>query len=200
MPGQFYYRVRTPETELQFNKNTNFRPLTSSRRFSYVSSEVKEGLNVRTFLKYANIRELAGLVQNSPCLIFKKKDGIKFFYAGREQFLKSKNLFLKIKTVYRVKQEVLNSVNKNPFNINVVVWLDNFLVRFLQNTTGLKTTILFNPFLESFLSFTERAQCSVWVSRIIGFQRLVGSRFFLLESLKVSYLALKIKDPKFLSE
>jgi hypothetical protein len=65
--------------------------------------------------------------------------------------------------------------------------------------TGLKVSLMFNPFLHKTLSLTERAQLGLWTQRVKGFQRVIGPKVSLKESLQVTYLSLKLKDPSLFS-
>ena len=85
------------------------------------------------------------------------------------------------------------------FQTNFLSWYNFLLIRFLQHTTGLKVSLMFNPYLHKFLSLTERAQLDLWTQRVKGFQRIIGPKISLKESLQVTYLSLKLKDPSLLS-
>ena len=65
--------------------------------------------------------------------------------------------------------------------------------------SGLKVSLLFNPYLHNSLSFHENAQLNLWTQRVKGFQRLIGPKVSLRESLAVTYLSLKLKDPTLFS-
>jgi hypothetical protein len=73
------------------------------------------------------------------------------------------------------------------------------LIRFIENCSGLKVGLAFNPFLENTLTYTDVARCSSWADRVFDFRRLLGPKIFIKESLKVFHLAFRLKDPTFLS-
>jgi ribosomal protein S3 len=79
------------------------------------------------------------------------------------------------------------------------MWYYNMLIRFIENCSGKKVYMKFNPFVENSLSFSDLARCDLWYSRITGFQRILGPRIFLKESLKILFVAFKYKDPTFLA-
>jgi hypothetical protein len=79
------------------------------------------------------------------------------------------------------------------------MWYYTMLVRFMESCSGKKVYIKFNPFLENYLTFSDLARCSVWVGRVRSFQRILGPKIFLNESLKIVCLSLRYKDPTFLS-
>ena len=100
---------------------------------------------------------------------------------------------------YRLKKHFLQVYTQNYFTINVVIWYHTMLVSFIENVTGLKSFILFNPFLDNLLSFLDNARSYIWAQRLIEFKKTLGPKIYLLESLKVLHIALRLKDPSFFS-
>ena len=101
---------------------------------------------------------------------------------------KTPRLFLNLKNTKAAKLQT-----------NFLCWYNFLLIRFLQHTTGLKVSLMFNPFLHKALSLIERAQLDLWTQRVKGFQRIIGPKISLKESLQVTYLSLKLKDPSLFS-
>ena len=93
----------------------------------------------------------------------------------------------------------LKNLQSTKFQTNFLVWYNFLLIRFLENMSGLKVSLLFNPYLHNSLSFHENAQLNLWTQRVKGFQRLIGPKVSLKESLAVTYLSLKLKDPTLFS-
>lgn len=85
------------------------------------------------------------------------------------------------------------------FSTNIVMWYHTFLIRFVEFCTGRKAYLRFNPFLENSLTFLDLARCALWKNRLVAFQRILGPRIFINESLHIILMALKYKDPTFLS-
>jgi len=73
------------------------------------------------------------------------------------------------------------------------------LVRFMENCSGKKVYLKFDPFIENSLTFCDLARCSLWGPRVDSFQRLLGPRIFVRESLKIFHLAIRSQDPTFLA-
>lgn len=69
----------------------------------------------------------------------------------------------------------------------------------MENCSGKKVYLKFNPFIENSLTFTDIARCNMWSSRITSFQKILGPKIFLHESLKILHLAIRFKDPTFLA-
>lgn len=100
----------------------------------------------------------------------------------------------------------LRKISKNlqnrseiQFRSAFLVWYNFLITRFLENFTGHKTCITFNPCLAKSLTFREKAQLLLWTQRVQGFQRMIGPKVSLLESLEITYLSLKLKEPTLLS-
>ena len=89
--------------------------------------------------------------------------------------------------------------SKAQFHPAFLIWYNFLITRFLENFTGHQTCIIFNPCLAKSLTFQEKAQLLLWTQRIGGFQRMIGPKVSLLESLEITYLSLKLKEPTLLS-
>lgn len=69
----------------------------------------------------------------------------------------------------------------------------------MESVGGLKVRLQFNPFITHSLSFTDLARARLWASRVGSFQRLLGHRIFINESIQILQLAVRTKDPTFLA-
>jgi len=56
----------------------------------------------------------------------------------------------------------------------------------------------FNPFVENQLTVRDLALCTLWELRVQSFQKVLGPRIFLNESLRITFLAIKLRDARFL--
>jgi len=72
------------------------------------------------------------------------------------------------------------------------------LINFMEYFTGKKIYLKLNPFIENSLSYLDTSRCYLWYSRVLSFQKILGHRIFVHESLKIMYLAIKFRDPTFL--
>lgn len=100
---------------------------------------------------------------------------------------------------YSIKRKLFKLFKFHKFSVNVVMWYYNMLVRFIENCSGKKVYLKFNPFIENSLTFTDIARCNLWAVRVMSFQRILGPKIFVQESLRIFHLALRSKDPTFLS-
>jgi len=123
----------------------------------------------------------------------------KNFFNSRINIFNKSNLVSSSIFKYTVKRKLLKIVNFHKFSSNIIMWYYNILIRFIENCSGKKVYLKFNPFIENALSFTDIARCNMWSARITSFQRILGPKIFLQESLRILHIAIKFKDPTFLS-
>ena len=108
---------------------------------------------------------------------------------GRSNLIPSSSFSLTL------KRRIFRILTFNRFSVNITMWYYNYLVKFIENCSGRKVYLKFNSSIENDLSFDDLARCNIWYLRIIGFQRILGPRIFLKESLHILTLILKVKDP-----
>lgn len=101
--------------------------------------------------------------------------------------------------VHELQRRLVKSFESSRWSAKVSPWYLNTLVRFMEHCSGKKVLLKLNPFIENSLTFTDLAKCSMWLTRVAGFQKLLGPKFFLDEVLKAVTLALKVKDATFFS-
>lgn len=118
-------------------------------------------------------------------------------FSTRLNFFKNSNLWPSSFFHFTLKRKILKIFSFNKFLPNVTMWYYNILIRFMESCTGKKIFLKFNPFIENFLSFTDIARCNMWSIRINSFQKLLGPKIFLNESLRIMHIALRFKDPTF---
>jgi len=123
----------------------------------------------------------------------------KFTFSTRIGFYQNSNLWPSSSFKYSVKRKLMKLFTYNKFLPNVTMWYYNTLVKFIEYSTGKKVYLKFNPFIENSLTYSDLARCSLWAPRIGSFQRLLGHRIFVNESLRILHLAIRFKDPTFLS-
>ena len=73
------------------------------------------------------------------------------------------------------------------------------LVNFMEFYTGKKVYIKLNPFIENSLTYSDLARCYMRFGRVNPYQRILGHRIFVHESLRIFHLAIRFRDPTFLS-
>lgn len=121
-----------------------------------------------------------------------------FFYSCSSNF-KSTNLLPNLAFSFILKKKMLKIFSYSKFSISTISWQYNTLLRFLEFCSGRKVCLKFFNFLGNTLNFSEKAQCLIWSQKVKYFRKVLGPRLFLNESLQIMFLALKLKDPFFLS-
>jgi len=100
---------------------------------------------------------------------------------------------------YNLRRRVLKAFTYDTFSPNVTMWYYHTIIRFIENCTGKKAFLKFNPFIENSLTFNDLSRCYIWARRVVRFQRVLGPRLFLRESLKIINVAIRYRDPTFLA-
>ena len=108
-------------------------------------------------------------------------------------------LYRSVLTYKTVDSKILRYYSKRYMRPSVFLWYYTSLIQFLEYTTGRKIVLNFGPFLETALTFTDRAKCVNWKRRILGFQRMLGPKIFIYEALEVLVISIRLKDPTFLA-
>lgn len=122
----------------------------------------------------------------------------KFNYSTRYNFYNNSNLWPLTLFKYSIKRKIIKLFTYYKFVPNVSLWYHTTLVRFMESCSGRKVYLKFNPFIENSLTYQDLARCRMWECRIDGFQRMLGPKLFLRESLRIFHLAINYKDPTFL--
>lgn len=122
----------------------------------------------------------------------------KFNFSSRVQLFQASNLWPAATFSYTIRRRLLKTFAYRQFSPEMTMWVYYNLVRFMEHYSGRKVYLQFNPFAENGLTFHDLSRCYVWESRLRTFQRLLGAKIFVGESLRIIYLALKSHDPKFL--
>jgi hypothetical protein len=86
----------------------------------------------------------------------------------------------------------------NKYLPQTTLYFYKTLVNFIEFLTGRKVFIKLNPFIENSLTYLDLSRCYLWYNRVLSFQKILGHRIFLHESIKIFYIAIKFKDPTFL--
>jgi len=121
-----------------------------------------------------------------------------FCFGSRFELLYQSNLFPTESFSYTIQRRLLKCFALRKFISSTGAWYHHMLVRFMSKCTGRKVYLKLNPHVENNLTFEDRAQCVIWENRVLGFQKILGPRIFIEESLRIILIALKYKDPTFL--
>ena len=113
--------------------------------------------------------------------------------------IRSSNLWMSSCSHLTIRKTLLRLSSFTPFHGQVSLWYYKTLILFMENVTGRKVFLNFGAFIEDALTFEDKALCSIWAPRVLGFQRMLGHRIFLKESMVVIATAIRLKDPTFLA-
>lgn len=187
----------TPNPSLPYKISTHSGPIQlSTRLFQHTLSSVLLYKYFTTLFSWSgNPKQSTGINSEGSLLNFLKI----YFFESRTQLITQTNLLPSDTLSYRIRTKFISLFLKNPFRVNVTMWYHTMLIRFIENCSGLKVGLAFNPFLENSLTYADVARCSSWADRVFDFRRLLGPKIFIKESLKIFHLAFRLKDPTFLS-
>lgn len=113
--------------------------------------------------------------------------------------LSKSNLWICTSSNYVLRKRLLRLTTNRALLAMVTMWYHKSLVRFIEDSTGRKAALSFGPYAENALTFWDHAKYHLWGLRIRGFQRILGHKIFVYEALRLVAVALRLKDPTFLS-
>ena len=123
----------------------------------------------------------------------------RFNFSSRISLYEQSNLWSSTQLNYVIKRKLVKRLHTTKFVPNVTMWYYETLVKFIEHYTARRVYLKFNPFIENAIPFVDLARCSLWEPRVQGFQKILGHRIFVFESLRILTLALRFRDPAFLS-
>jgi len=126
-----------------FFKNTNLLSyvFTNSILFKYLFSLTSNQLQI-----------------SSPVLMFNLSNN--YFPTNNSLFNKS-NIVTFHSFNYKLKRRVLKAFTYDTFSPNVTMWYYHTIIRFIENCTGKKVYLKFNPFIENSLTFNDLSRCYI---------------------------------------
>lgn len=119
-------------------------------------------------------------------------------FGSRVDLFYRSNLYPTESFSYTIQRRILKCFALRKFLSPTGAWYNQMLVRFMSHCTGRRVYLKLNPHVENSLTFEDEAQCYLWENRVFGFQKILGPKIFIEESLRIILLALKYKDPTFL--
>ena len=123
----------------------------------------------------------------------------RYSFSTRTSILAKSNLWpLKVFN-YTIRRKVVKMVINMKYLPRTTNYFYKTLISFIEFYTGKKAYLKFNPFIENSLTYSDLARCYMWYNRVLGFQKLLGHRIFVHESLRIFHLAIRFRDPTFLA-
>ena len=97
------------------------------------------------------------------------------------------------------KKRIIKTFSTDIYMPSTTIYFYKTLISFIEFHTGKRVYLKLNPFLEGSLSFKDSCRCSIWYNKINVFQKILGHRIFVHESLRIFTAAIRFRDPTFLS-
>jgi hypothetical protein len=102
---------------------------------------------------------------------------------------------LKLSVNRRIRYELGSTVNSSSY----LYFFGKLLSEFVEYSSGLRASIKLNPSIERGISPMDHALLFHLRPRVTGFKRIMGPKIFIFEGVDLIYLAIRLKDPTFLS-
>lgn len=96
-------------------------------------------------------------------------------------------------------KKIVSSLATRLFAQNVTPWYYNTVIQFLEHCSGLKVLWQYYPFLNQEVTSTARLRYYRWLPRMASYERNLGHRFFMEESLHIMHLSFTLRDPQIFS-
>lgn len=91
-------------------------------------------------------------------------------------------------------KKVFTSLLNSKMNLNLIPIYHNTLVRFMEHIFGHKIVLQFYPFVNQSLSITSLIKYKLWLPRLSFYEKKLGHKFFLEESIHIIHLGFVLKD------
>jgi len=197
------YVTKTHSTALIQNKHMNFLNTNISHHLLTNMFFLNHLLLQSSLIKYFLIQSSTllnssnyNLTHSSLKLIF--HNITLFYFNTRLDIIQKSNLYPTQFFNYSLKRRLVKLFVFRRFSAQTSVWYFNMLIRFMEFCTGRKIYLKLDPHVENNLTYLDQIQCQLWEWRVFGFQKILGPKIFINESLRIILLALKYKDPTFL--
>lgn len=96
-------------------------------------------------------------------------------------------------------KKVLNSFANRLFRDDIIPLYQNTLIRFIEFCTGKKAMFQFYPFVNQHIDKIFMVRYKRWLPRMSFYERRLGHRFFLEESLHIIHISFILRDPKIIA-
>lgn len=149
---------------------------------------------------YYMVRSLFKASLTPASLNFKFKHIISNFFSSTSSDLPFSNI--QAASVFKKSfiKKSFSQYSDNTFHQNLIPWYHNSLIRFIEHISGKKALVQFYPFLNESISLEWRARYLLWLPRFRSYERMLGHKFFLEESLHIIHLSFILKDSKLFSK
>lgn len=105
------------------------------------------------------------------------------------------NLTPSNKFSYVFLKKVFSSQSMSKLSKNFIPIYHNTLIRFIENMSGSSVIIQFYPFVDQSISKYFLIRYKLWLPRLTFYEKRLGHKFFLEESIHIMHLSFLLKDP-----
>ena len=151
------------------------------------------------FWDMTTLRPSSSLLVSNSALANSLFNIARYGFATRTPMLLKTNLWPLSLFNYTIRRKVLKVVVNMRYLPRTTSYFYKTLVSFMEFYTGKKVYLKFNAFVENSLTYSDMARCYIWFSRVLGFQKILGHRIFVHESLRIFHVAIRFRDPTFLA-
>ena len=95
---------------------------------------------------------------------------------------------------FSVSRKIFSFLSIKVLASRVTPWYYNNIIRFIEDLTGRKVLFQFYPFMSQEVSKDNVVRYKKWLPRMSYYERRLGHRFFLEESLHILHLGFSLKD------
>jgi hypothetical protein len=145
------------------------------------------------------LRPSSSLIVSNAALSNSLLNLARYSFSTRTPLLLKTNLWPLNLFNYTIRRKVLKVVVNLRYLPRTTSYFYKTLVSFMEFYTGKKVYLKFNAFVENSLTYSDMARCYIWFSRVLGFQKILGHRIFVHESLRIFHVAIRFRDPAFLA-
>lgn len=125
-------------------------------------------------------------------------DHFRFNFSTRRSLYHLTNLWPTPAFSHTTKRRFIKMITFYKFLPRTFIWWNDTLIRFMEHHSGRRVYLKLNSFIENSLPYVDLARCSLWFERVLPWQRVLGHRIFVQESLRIFHLAIRFRDPTFL--
>lgn len=91
-------------------------------------------------------------------------------------------------------KKVFTSLLNSKMNLNLIPIYHNTLIRFMEHIFGHKVLLQFYPFVNQSLNIVSLIKYKLWLPRLSFYEKKLGHKFFLEESIHIIHLGFVLKD------
>jgi hypothetical protein len=95
-------------------------------------------------------------------------------------------------------KKLYTSTSKTKININILPIYYTSIIRFMESISGNQTLVQFNPFVSQSINQNFIVKYKLWLSRLTFYEKRLGHKFFLEESIHIIHLSFALRDPSLL--